>query len=391
MSTSVRRFLAVALCAAALPSALSAQKGAKEPKRPKLSAQADTNEWKSYYDYGVANVRTMPGRAADGFYWAMRLNPSRAEPWYGRWVALWMAKPEMLSEYWKGAEFVVNSGDAQRIDSLKYQALLRNPFVFQGLERLRIAAVFDHEYGQGQWEWSAAPEISAWLAYTEGAFPEATRRFQAAIAREPRAIGLHEDRARAFFAMQAYDSAAREMQVLIDALKRLERRRLTYFYQSKAMYEYSVGVTYVARQDFYNAREAFSRALSEDLGFYMAHGALGAASLVQGDTATAITEYEQAVQINGEDPVLRHDFGVLLMAAGRNEEAVEHLAKSIALEPYFASPYFFHAFTLDRLGKGPEAAAQYQEFLRRAPRSMGQQITVAQQRLAALGKVAGGR
>lgn len=118
---------------------------------------------------------------------------------------------------------------------------------------------------------------------------------------------------------------------------------------------------------------------------YMAHGALGGMALAQGDSATAIAEYDQAVQINGVDPVLLNDYGLLLLRANRVEDAATVLGRSVEADPWFASPRYFHAVALDRLGKTAEAVAQYREFIARAPRTAGTQITLARTRIAELG------
>ena len=65
--------LRVLLVLAAFPA------GAQTPKRPKLEANADTNDWEAYYEYGARYFQQFPGRAYDAFYWAARLAPWSAD------------------------------------------------------------------------------------------------------------------------------------------------------------------------------------------------------------------------------------------------------------------------------------------------------------------------
>src|SRR5882762_12000226 len=63
----------------------------REAKRPKLDAGRDSNSAGAYHQYGMLNLSKRPQNAADAFYWAARLDPSVAEPCYGRWCALLLA------------------------------------------------------------------------------------------------------------------------------------------------------------------------------------------------------------------------------------------------------------------------------------------------------------
>src|SRR5688500_19144708 len=83
----------------AAPPVLHAQ---AEPRRPTLAATADTNDWSAYYDAGSRWVEADPKKAADAFYWASKLDPTRPEPFYGRRVALLLQDPRRLVRYWRG-------------------------------------------------------------------------------------------------------------------------------------------------------------------------------------------------------------------------------------------------------------------------------------------------
>ncbi|MGI8496183.1 MAG: tetratricopeptide repeat protein [Gemmatimonadaceae bacterium] len=380
------------ICAALITVAapLHAQKKEKEPNRPKLDAALDTNDWQVYHQVGMSVVGARPDKAVDYFYWASRLNPARAEPLYARWAATWMTKKELLVEYRKGAAYAVNSGEAQHIDSLAQLAFRRNPFVHEGLERVLLAATYDAQFGQGNWEWSANDENLAWLAYTERRFSAAASQFGELLAKNPNRYYLHAQRASAFQGMRQYDSALTELTALIDAMNKRDRKHLVAYYQSRAQYWYGIGILHQLMHDLPAAREAFGNALTEDLSFYMAHGALGGVALTQNDTTTALNEYGQAVQINGVDPVLRHDYGLVLLAAGKYDEAASQLAKAIELDPWFASAYMYLGSALDGQKKKSEALAQYGKFLALAPRGMGKQMDIVKKRMTELSQVSTG-
>ena len=375
--------LAVALIAAdAAP--LGAQHNRdREPPRPQLRAAADTNEWLEYHNYAMSVIVTRPQYAADALYWAERLDPTRAEPMYARWAALWMIQPQLLKDYSSGAERVLNSPSVQRIDSLNYTARLRNPMVNQGVRRLVLHKMYDHVFGEGNWEWNRDPEMLAWLDYTEGKYTRAVAQLGKIIGKDPeKHYALRYDRALTFYAMQQYDSAAMELTQLVEAMHKRDQKKLVYFYDSKAMFEYAAGVMYAEGRKFEPARQAFMRALSEDLAFYPAHRALGAMSLVLGDTAMAISEYQQALELNPSDLVTRYNFALVLMNAGQRDQAVELLKAVVEAEPYFAAPWYYLARILDVQGKHAEAMTYYTGFIPRAPKSVAPGVVFAQKRIA---------
>lgn len=377
--------VAAALALVAFPPVRPLRAQGDDPPRPKLKAPADTNSWQAYYKYGLSILGKRPGRAAEAFHWAARLDPARPEPLYAQWAATWMSKPEQFAEYFGGAEYYVNSAEVRHIDSLYYQAVLRNPFVHQGLERVMVAAMHNRKYGAGKWEWSDEPEDLAWLAYTEVRFDEAARLFGQALnerPKHPEAVRLA--RARSLVLAKQYDSAVAELQTLLETLRRGDRKQLVYFYDSKAMFEYSVAVAYTIKGDHGAAREAYGRALVEDLSFYRAHAGLAAAALAQGDTAAALTEYEQAVQLDATDAALRTDYGLVLVQRGRYADAVAELTAAAAAQPHYALPHFYLAHALDAQQQHAAAAPHYVTFLARASRDQTPQAEHARRRLEQL-------
>jgi tetratricopeptide (TPR) repeat protein len=376
----VRRSLLVlsALCLTATPAAAQ-----KVPKRPQLFAGADTNSWFTYYQAGLSNLRRRPDLAADDFYWAERLNPGAPEPLYAGWVAYWKRRPDRFWDYIAGKRYIVESKEVQHIDSLRLKALQRNPMMYQGL----WIELFEDE---GPLNMSLDPAMQGIIAYAHGNPMKAAERLGVAVKSKDNR-SFRYDRALALYQIAQYDTAANELQILIDDMKKREEKKLVRMYESKQMYEYAIGILMLAKGDTTAAREALGKALTEDLSFAPAHVALAHLSAAAGDTTTAVQELSQAVELDSTDVVARYELGVSLMMQNKTEEAKTHLRKAIALEPYFAQPYFPLAYILEFDQNNKEAAEMYLAYAARATRAEEQRANLARTHAAELQKaVAGG-
>jgi tetratricopeptide repeat protein len=365
-----RLCLALAISCAAAASLL-AQKPEKIPRRPKLDASLDTNSASAYYFFGLQELRARPDRAADAFYWASRLEPGWADPLYGRRTALLLTDRRRLIDFILGKEYVHQSAEVRRADSLFYFALLQNPFLHRALDRVLIEQFIEELTGErpfGNWA-RDNPDMAAWFANSKGEFGTAGPYYSEAIKRKPKAFWLRGERARNYFMMGQYDSSLTDMSVVLDSLRRREDKKVVVFYQSKAMYEYSIGMIHIQRQDLAAARDAFGRALAEDLSFYMAHARLAEVAFALGDTASALTELDLAVQLAAGDPSLRYRYGQLLLGLAKHDAAADQFQKAIAADSDYAAPYAQYARLLDAYGDKERALATYQEYLARAARS----------------------
>ena len=354
----------------------------KIPKRPALFAGADTNSWFAYYEEGLHNLRRRPELASADFYWAERLNPGAPEPLYAGWVAYWKKQPDRFWDYVAGKRFVVENKEVQRIDSLRLKALERNPMMYQGL----WIQLFDDE---SELNMSLDPALQGIVAYAHGNPMKAAERLgQAVKSKENRSFRY--DRALALYQIAQYDTAANELQLLIDDMKKREEKKLVRAYESKQMYEYGIAIVMLAKGDTTAARDALGKALTEDLTFAPAHIELARLAGVSGDTATAIQELSQAVEIDSTEVIAQVELGVQLMMQNRTDEAKLHLRTAIALEPYYAQPYFPLAYILEFEGKNAEAADMYLAFAARTPRMDEQRAAVARAHAAELQKAATG-
>jgi tetratricopeptide (TPR) repeat protein len=262
--------------------------------------------------------------------------------------------------------------------------MLRDPFFFRRHDKVLIDRMIEELTGEYGGFISGDPEMRAWFAYSQTRFPEAVELYAKAITKKPKDYELHAERARAFFHMGRFDSTVAEMTLALEGYRKEDEEDLVVLYESKAMYEFSIANAFIQADKLHEAREALGRALAEDLSFYVAHQRLAALSLIAGDTATAVSEYELAVQLNADDAPLRTEYGTVLVRLGKDAEAEPHLLRAIELEPWYARSYAILASAYEGLGKHAEAVAQYTKFMERAPRN-DQLRPVAQARLSALG------
>lgn len=400
----MRRIAALLLGLLAAGSTLTAQAGKPErvPARPPLGAGADTNDVFAYHQLGVSLLDKVPARAADAFYWAARLDPSWAEPLYARRLALLMSNPERFLRYLDGSAAVLRAPETRRIDSLYHRALLLNPFLPQRLDHRALVYVLvetsAREYrlqtGGGEADrsgldyWirtylrSAGPAARARIAASEGRLSDALGHYAQALKRTKEPAGLYADRARLFFLLNQPDSAQAQMALAVSTLRE-DEKELVRFYDSKALFEHSLGMIHEQAGRREEARAAYARALQEDLAYYPAHLRLGALAAAQGDTATALAEVQLAAQVRADDAAVRTACGQVLLDARRAAEAEPHLREAIRLEPFFAEPYVLLGRALEAQGRKADAEQVYREYVARASRQ-APKLAWAKQRLSAL-------
>jgi tetratricopeptide (TPR) repeat protein len=376
-------FLLVFALLAAVP--LDAQRVGDVPRRPRLDAAADTNDARAYYRLGQQRLDRRPDEAAAAFYWASQIDPGWADPLYGRHVALLMSEPRRLLRYWEGDRRTRTSAEVIAIDSLYFRALRTDPFVQRPFERELVRAVLMSLLG------GDAPGADAALAsfYTASMMQDMPPLLRARVlAGEGKAVqalqafdeGMRDNRRRSetqryirhergrLFGLIGNDSAAlAELQMAIDLGVEEEREELVRFYNSKAVLEHSRGMVFERGGDLDAAREAYSRALIEDLSYHPAHLRLGTLALVESDTATAVQELALAVEAGPDDPVARVVYATLLARLRRVEEAQVQLQAAVAAAPYWAEPWYMLGLMRD-WGAPGDATEAYRAFMQRARR-----------------------
>jgi len=376
---------AVATIALAMtPSFVLAQRQ-KEPQRPKLPAGADTNSARVYFGFALQELRRDPEKAANALYWATRLEPTFADAFYARRVALLLSDMPRLRRYWSGDRRTVQSDEIRRIDSLYYFALTINPFVSQRLDHELYEAIADDiarrysdagvatasevRYAIDREMQSAPAAMRAEIAYGEGDDARALSLYADAVKSDKKNSPLRIDRARIFYNRNQPDSSLAELNAAVEDLRTRDKKELVYVYQSKAIAEQSLGVLHQRLGHRDQARDAFGRALQEDLSFYPAHVQLGFMALEARDTTTALAEMDLATQLRPDDAAAQYTYGFTLAAVGHLPDAEVHLRKAIELNPVFAAPHFSLGEVLEATMKVKEALAEYQSFLAHAPQT----------------------
>ncbi|HET7457531.1 MAG TPA: hypothetical protein VFJ74_07740, partial [Gemmatimonadaceae bacterium] len=335
---------ALAVASRVLP-AQTARPAAAEPPRPPLAAGADTNDAEAYLSLAREQLSRDSKRAAAAAYWATRIDPTSAPALLVRWHA------ELNAARWQ--HIVIPPDEALRIDSLPWRAMMRDPFA------------------------SPDPNADAIL----GPSPAAVR---AELQRHPDVIPLRVLLAARFYARQQFDSTVAELRTTLDALARLDTAGPRHVYQSREVFHYAIAKALYAAGRRDEARAEFAAALGENVAFYPAHATLGSIAWTQwSDIDKAREEFGFALELR-DDAVVHYDYGTVLLQAARFDEALAQLDRAIALEPYFANSYANRAVALDRLGRGAEASAAYEQFVARAPRRMAAVAAAAHRRAQAL-------
>jgi Tfp pilus assembly protein PilF len=354
-----------------------------EPKRPLLPAHSDTNDASTYYNLGLDKIQKEPQVAADAFYWATRLNPLHAEAYYGRRVALLVSDRRLAARYYRGDRSTLRSAEIQRIDSLYLTALTLNPFLYEKLDRLIYQAAVDEfvsrqpnadagalRYAIERMLWEGGPSARAWAAYTEGRFDHALKEYALAI-KESRARYKYlyrSRRGRLLFQLNQPDSALVELTQAVDDLRKRDEKDFVYLYTSKALFEQTVGLALERLDKPDAAREAYGRALQEDLAYSPAHTRLAYMALDAKDTTTALSEFDLAVQLRPEDAGARYQYGFVLQLAAKLDDAALQLAKAIELNSVYALPRYALARVYETQGKNSAALREYQAFVARSNR-----------------------
>lgn len=378
--------VAVALLAAiapiAAPTSLAAQPAAPtaaprsaRDSAPALARGKDANDWREYYAEGLRLIeRKLPKSADRYFLWAARLNPQTAEPVHMHWVALSLMKGHLL-EIEPGKGTARDEAERAGVDSVLMEALRIDPFT------PRHYARYVYEGRAGYWRRDALTQ--GYLAYTEARYDRAVRLL-AHVREGDRLMPARMFRALSFYAMERYDSAAVELELLAALASSERATTLAPSYEGPAVYLYGVGMARLRLGDLDGARDALTRALGEDVSLAAAHVALAKVAAARGDTTEALHEWAMAVELRPSSAAMHGGYANALHAFGRHEEAVAEYERAIALEPHWADPYFNEATVLDRLRRGPEAVTRYAQFLARAPLAYTKPIEVARARIAAL-------
>jgi tetratricopeptide (TPR) repeat protein len=356
LSRSLSRALIALGVLAALPPVTGAQQApaSTEPARPALPSGLDPNEAGSYVLFARQYLESEPAKALASVYWASRLDPMNAEALMLRWRATWMTSPKLRKQLERRKPDAADLASPERIDSLYWRAMLRDPFI--------IAT------GGGSAGFMPPMDI--------------VRRY---LKKHPDEVGLWIYLGALYHRQHEFDSTLATVRRGMEALDRIEQRGFRPVYESRAMFHYAIGKTEFALGRHDAARDAFQKALTDDLAFYPAHAALGTlAWTVNRDLNTAIAEFDLAIELFRDDGVVYYDYGTILLKNERWEDALARFDRAVALEPWFPDAHHNRGIALDRLGRHAEAVAAYRQFVSLAPRRLSAQIDKVHGRIATL-------
>jgi tetratricopeptide (TPR) repeat protein len=374
-----------------------AQRREQAPRRPRLPVDADSNSGRAYFRLGQDLLERQPGVAADAFWWAAQIDPRWADPLYGQHAALLMSEPRRLVLYNQGDRRTRRRPEVLRIDSLYYRALRMDPFLQPQFDRELIrlyvmtllSSPVDDAVQRSLAQFYTAnimrdlpPLMRGRVLAGEGKLPLALREYDEALrarrGRDAASLRLIRHERGRLFALAGNDSMALvELGHAVDAGEEQEQgEELVWFYENKAVLEHSRGMMHERRGDPAAAREAYARALTEDLSYHPAHLRMGALALAEGDTATAVAELGLAAETGRDEPGARFAYAAMLAGLRRLPEAEAELAAVTEMAPYFADAWFLLGLVRD--WRRTDSAGAYRTFLERARRDDPRRAQVEQ-------------
>ncbi|HET6765573.1 MAG TPA: tetratricopeptide repeat protein [Longimicrobiaceae bacterium] len=323
----------------------------------------------AYYTHGASLIERDPSRAAASFYWASRLRPGWAAAMQGEYVARLRAFPNRRQaiEYRYGSRAALRVPAISAMDSVGRLARAVDPFSSLLFGDLLIVG---RPEGIGA-DWrSIGDQLSGIASAADGDYERALVWFGHALNLARYKADLHVAIAQVYYEQGRMELARASFESARAATEAQDTaaERLVVLYRPKAHIEYSLGIVNLALHDTTAAREAFGRALQEDLAFYSAHVRLSALALAAGDSASAISEMDLAVQIRPDQPALHMRYGMILADAQRYDEALREFRKANELNPDYAEPYFVIARMYDGSDMYAEALEQYHAFAAHASR-----------------------
>lgn len=133
-----------------------------------------------------------------------------------------------------------------------------------------------------------------------------------------------------------------------------------------------LGAIYISMEKWDRAIEAFEKALANILYDTpaVAHFNMGWAYYKKGNYEAALRQYELALVSEPDTvlvPLIEKNRGIVLLAQGRNDEAIKHLQKSLELMPSLAETHYWLGQCFMGQNKREKARAAFHEAVKLAP------------------------
>jgi TolB-like protein/DNA-binding winged helix-turn-helix (wHTH) protein/Tfp pilus assembly protein PilF len=200
--------------------------------------------------------------------------------------------------------------------------------------------------------------------YTDVSVRAGLKRFERAVALDPRFALAHARRGQALWFLAQPLGGLPQGEALPEALRAAERA----LQLDEGLPEAHVTLGWVRlwyRWDWVGAEASFRRALALRPSEASAHIGLGFALTVQRRHEEAITEGARGVRLSPLGLSFRTAYTEILWYARRDQEAEEQARRAARLDPAFPRPFLVLAWILEARGSIPDAAEAYATFLRK--------------------------
>ena len=378
--------------AASLATTAEAQRG---PRRPRLAADADTNDAVAYFQLGLAGVERNPDDAAAAFYWAARLDPSSPQTLYARSVALLLGDPQRLVRWVHRDERTLRLPAILAIDSLRFRAEMQDPFFHRGMDEALLVAYAKAAVQRDpfvirsttagttgiaaateQYFEQEDPALRGLLYYSRNQLRDAQQYW--AIASRARDVDfVWADRGRAFYELRQSDSAQAAYR---NALRFSRRAELDphHMYESRAVWLYAIGRILEDRRDLAGARDSYEQAFAEDEGYYPAMLRLGLIALQTGDTVGAVGALARATTGPTVQFFALTTAATVLSQLHRTDRSVPMLRRATEVEPIAAGGWLLLGRELVNARDTTGAISAFERYLALAPRNDLSRASTAQ-------------
>ncbi len=115
--------------------------------------------------------------------------------------------------------------------------------------------------------------------------------------------------------------------------------------------------------DWEGAEREFQKAIELDHGYSVAHAWYSVYLTVLARFDESFVEAKMARQLSPFSPVMHFSLGMLLYASGQNEEAIEQLRDTVAMDAKFPLSHVVLGLTFGRKGRFDEAIAEFKQAL----------------------------
>jgi tetratricopeptide (TPR) repeat protein len=370
----------------------------RAPRRPRLPADADTNDAAAYFQLGLQRIERDPTIAADAFYWAAHLDPMSPQALYARGVALLLKDPQRLVKYQQRDSRTLGLAAVRGIDSLRFLAEMQDPFLHRGLEEIQLFQYAKNATHSEEWFGSSsntgagtvagdmhggsagASRSSGIASSTERFLEENDQLARAQLyysqgelrnALQYLAIGnrnreqdwVFQERARIFVEMRQLDSAAAMMWNALRLRQGPNDDWSRHMYETHAAWQFAHGRILEDRRDTAGARAAYERSIAADPNYYPALLRLGLMALTQGDSAGASGVLRRVVDRPDVQFFACAVAATVYNRMGRRDNAIAALRKATEIEPLASAGWLMLARTYETAQDTTNAVAAYEKFV----------------------------